>query len=272
MTPRAAVAAVAVAVLAGCAQSSALVDNIEGVRLSADGRTLNVTVVHGRCEQGERRASVSESPTEVRVRVSGARSLPGECADVGLLDELTVRLEAPLADRRLVDDSDGRVLDAVPARLLPAPSTPSGRAVAEHGCPQTFDGVPAPPQGAVPDGRLVPDGEPAEALLCSYVGDNTVSSTGLPLSAEVLVELPAEELLAGLRAAEPVPEERFCTLIGGTEVNHLLRLRFADATVWVFTTDDPNSCSTTSNGAATLVTSVAPALTDLAGLPARHYR
>jgi hypothetical protein len=258
---RAVQALVAVLLVAGCASSTPITDTVVGARLSPDGRTLTVTVAHGTCEEGERRAMVTETPADVRVRVSGARALSGECVDQGVVEELEAQLETPLGDRDVVDASTGDVV-AVRDRS-PAPSTP---VVNPGDCPRRFDGLPAPPSGDVPTGTLAPDGEPVAALLCSYVGDNTTTQRGLTLSASVQLELPLTDVLTALRDAVPVPEQQLCTLIGGSQVNHLLRLEFPASTVWISAADEPNSCVPTDNGVVMLMSRVAPLLTDLAGL------
>lgn len=93
-------------VLTACARSTPVVDDIDSVRVSPDGRSLTVTVVHGVCEKGARRLTVVESARDVRVRVDGARALPGECIGMGVQDQLTGRLGASLGQRTVIDDSD----------------------------------------------------------------------------------------------------------------------------------------------------------------------
>jgi hypothetical protein len=93
--------------LTACAGSTPLVDDVATARVSDDGRSLTVTVLHGVCEEGARRLTVTEAADEVRVRVDGARALSGDCRSLGVLTELTARLDEPLGERVLVDDSDG---------------------------------------------------------------------------------------------------------------------------------------------------------------------
>lgn len=106
-----AVAAVLLLTLAACAGSTPLVDDVQNVQVSDDGRVLTVTVLHGRCEEGTRRFTLTETAQEVRLRSDGARALTGDCNDIGLMTELTGRLDRPLGTRVLVDDSDDAAVE-----------------------------------------------------------------------------------------------------------------------------------------------------------------
>lgn len=127
-----------------------------------------------------------------------------------------------------------------------APS-PSASAPVVEGCPEQFSStgtepwVPAAPTTETP-GRLVPDADPVEALLCRY-------SESEELAGEVVLT----EGLSSVRHDLLVPEElegreQVCTLIGGGLVPHLMRLTYADGDLWVSAVQDPNSCTGTGNG------------------------
>lgn len=113
-------------------------------------------------------------------------------------------------------------------------------------CPDTFDEsagtpwVPAPPSTETP-GRLVPDADPVEAVVCRYTPEGEVEQRDLT---EGLDRVRHDLLLPEKRAGESRP----CTLIGGRDVPHLLYLRYADGDLWVSATQEPNSCTDTGNG------------------------
>lgn len=90
--------------MAGCGGSTPIVDRVESARISDDGARITVTVLHGRCEEGTRALTVQESDEQVRVRVDGARSASGACADIGVVEQLSARLSRPLGERVVVDD------------------------------------------------------------------------------------------------------------------------------------------------------------------------
>jgi hypothetical protein len=102
---------VVVIALTGCTGSTPLVDPIQSARVSEDGRRLTVSVLHGACEEGERRLTVTERQHVVRVRVDGARALSGDCTAIGLITELSATLDRPLGDRAVVDDSTGKPVE-----------------------------------------------------------------------------------------------------------------------------------------------------------------
>lgn len=129
---------------------------------------------------------------------------------------------------------------------LSAPS-PSATAQVVQSCPEEFrpggtePWVPAEPTTQTP-GRLVPDADPVEALVCRYgeaeelVGQVVLTDGLNSLRHDLLVP----EKLAG--------QEEICTLIGGRPVPHLMRLTYADGDLWVSAVQDPNSCTDTGNG------------------------
>ena len=125
--------------------------------------------------------------------------------------------------------------------------SPSPSAAA--GCPERFlspaEGepwVPAPPTTETP-GRLVPDADPVEALVCRYGESGT-------LDGEVALEGGLDRIRTDLLVPARVEgAERACTLIGGGVVPHLLRLRYADGELWLSAVQEPNRCAATGNGA-----------------------
>ena len=127
----------------------------------------------------------------------------------------------------------------------PTAASPSPTAVGE--CPERYEHadepwVPAPPTTETP-GRLVPDADPVEALVCRYgeSGD---------LDGEALLEDDLDRIRTDLLLpARVVGAERACTLIGGGLRPHLVRLRYADGELWVSAVQEPNLCSVSGNGA-----------------------
>ena len=132
--------------------------------------------------------------------------------------------------------------------VAPSP-TPSA---AQDGCPEQFASdaeqpwVPEAPTTETP-GRLVPDADPVDALVCRYA----------PL-AEGPSELVGERLLPGpltaVRGDLALPERRSnagegCKQIAGAQVPHLVRLRYADGELWLSAVQEPNECTATGNGA-----------------------
>ena len=115
-------------------------------------------------------------------------------------------------------------------------------------CPDRFpapDGVPwvpAPPTTETP-GRLVPDADPVEALVCRYGESGT-------LDGEVLLDGGLDRIRTDLLVPARVEgAEQACTLIGGGVVPHLVRLRYADGELWLSAVQEPNRCSASGNGA-----------------------
>lgn len=115
-------------------------------------------------------------------------------------------------------------------------------------CPVEFEvGVPSPWVPSPPDtqteGRLVPDADPVDAVVCRYTPEGAL---------EGAVELT--DGLDRIRHDLLVPEkladqERVCTLAGGPQVPHLMRLSYADGDLWLSAVQDVNSCRETGNGA-----------------------
>lgn len=132
-------------------------------------------------------------------------------------------------------------------------AAPTGAATSEAmtpDCPDAFEvaagggepWVPQPPTTQT-DGRLVPDADPVDALVCRYAPEG-----------ELVGSEPLDGGLDRIRHDLLVPEkqdgqERVCTLIGGGLVPHLMRLSYADGDLWLSATTDPNSCTDSGNGA-----------------------
>jgi hypothetical protein len=131
-------------------------------------------------------------------------------------------------------------------------ATPTETPSAAAGCPESFpapDGdpwVPAEPTTETP-GRLVPDADPVEALVCRY-GDVFEVDTAA-LQGEVVLERGLDRIRTDLLVPARVEAaERACTQIGGGQVPHLVRLRYADGELWLSAVQDPNRCTGTGNG------------------------
>ena len=107
--------------------------------------------------------------------------------------------------------------------------------------------VPAPPTTETA-GRLVPDADPVDVLVCRY-GDLAGSdSAALEVDGRLQDgrELIRTDLLLPARV-EGV--ERVCTSVGGPVVPHLARLRYADGELWLSAVQEPNGCTASGNGA-----------------------
>lgn len=127
-------------------------------------------------------------------------------------------------------------------------------------CPATFPApddrpaepwVPAPPTTETP-GRLVPDADPVSAVVCRYdpgafpePGD-----AAAPLVGEVALTAGLDRVRHDLLLpARLSGQDRACTLIGSALVPHLVRLDYADGSLWVSALRDANSCTDSGNGA-----------------------
>jgi hypothetical protein len=74
---------------------------LEGVEGTPSGRALVLTGTHGACDT-VRGADVTETPSEVRVRVPLAVQR-GDCRSLGLSLRVEVELQEPLGDRLVID-------------------------------------------------------------------------------------------------------------------------------------------------------------------------
>lgn len=137
----------------------------------------------------------------------------------------------------------------------PGPAGPS-TAVALDGCPPAVTLVPGDPWVPAPPttetgGRLAPDADPVDALLCRYRGIDDPREDGpTPLDGQVLLTGGLDRIRTDLLVPRAVPGgDRVCTEIGGPRVPHLLRLRYADGELWLSATQEVNGCTSTGNGA-----------------------
>jgi hypothetical protein len=144
-----------------------------------------------------------------------------------------------------------------PATAPPsATSAASPTAAALDGCPQAFPlargdpWVPAPPTTET-EGRLVPDADPVDALLCRYRGVDDPREDGTtPLDGQVMLTGGLDRIRTDLLVPGTVPGgDRVCTEIGAPQLPHLLRLRYADGELWLSATQEVNGCTSTGNGA-----------------------
>ncbi|MFG1941452.1 hypothetical protein [Nonomuraea sp. NPDC048826] len=124
-------------------------------------------------------------------------------------------------------------------------------------CPQQWSG--RAPGGWVPaaagiggvEESLVP-GDPIQALICAYPGDNTrpggerlAGSRTLTDQARAMAR-DLSYLPVTATAAKPL-----CTLMGGPMTNYLIRFAYPNGeALWVGTAEEVNSCVQTTNGTA----------------------
>ena len=142
-----------------------------------------------------------------------------------------------------------------PPAAAPTPDRPAG-------CP---DSVPAPADAPwVPSlpttetpGRLVPDADPVEALVCRYEpGDDGARLVGAVTLTSGLGTVRTDLLL-------PRTTEAICRPAGPLGVPYLVRLSYADGDLWLSAVHGPGGCS--GNGAFTTPV-------DLGGRVAEAYR
>jgi hypothetical protein len=82
--------------------------SLDGVRVADDGTRLTLVGLHGACDR-VLPADVDESPGDIRVRVP-LDVEDGDCPAVALQLEVVVTLDAPVAERTIVDDRTGEPL------------------------------------------------------------------------------------------------------------------------------------------------------------------
>ncbi len=68
--------------------------------VQASGDSVNVQAEHGACDDGPK-ATVAETPSTVTITFR-THTRPGPCVSVGVLTNVTVKLAAPLGQRRLL--------------------------------------------------------------------------------------------------------------------------------------------------------------------------
>ena len=149
------------------------------------------------------------------------------------------------------------VLSSGPASPTAAPTSPApSEPAALEGCPASFlasvtPWVPAPPTTETP-GSLVPDADPVTAVICRYepIAGMTPTSGAAPAALVGEVSLASGldrvrlDLAASPLAAGPPPT---CPATG-PRVPYLLRLDYADGSLWVSSVQDPGSCAASGNG------------------------
>ena len=184
------------------------------------------------------------------------------------------------AEDRSAGASTGPVLSSGPAAPTAAPTTPTStprptpsEPPALESCPARFlasatPWVPAPPTTETPE-RLAPDADPVTAVVCRYEplagGTPTSSAAPTALVGEVPLGGGLDRVRLDLAAARPAAgPPRACPTTGGPRVPHLLRLDYADGSLWVSSVQDPGSCAASGNGV--VVTD-----THLGGVLSRSY-
>lgn len=152
-------------------------------------------------------------------------------------------------------------------------SSPTTPPVKTATCParaqQSPTWVPQPATLAGTSDSLVPPGVPTSAVICSYPAgtnmDQQVAGKTFPLATSTTLAAGLDRIPNDLgyqmRARSSV---RACTAAGGPVTNQLLGLTYPTGTVWVAAQDDPNNCSTTSNGTFTADPAFGRVLTDSA--------
>ncbi|MCW2615870.1 MAG: hypothetical protein JWN08_2864, partial [Frankiales bacterium] len=101
-------------------------------------------------------------------------------------------------------------------------------------------------------GRLAPDADPVEVLVCRYEDVSGSRAGPASLVGERVVTAGLDRVRHDLLLPELLPGgTRACTAMGGPVVPHLARLSYADGDLWLAATRDPNSCQDSGNGAFT---------------------
>jgi len=92
-------------------------DRWDGVQVSGDGLSITIAVTTGVCGAPPTLA-VDESASMVRLRLVEYVTV-GTCAAMGQLHQLTATLRQPLADRQLVDETSGGIVEVSGSREHP---------------------------------------------------------------------------------------------------------------------------------------------------------
>ena len=130
---------------------------------------------------------------------------------------------------------------ADPAAVPPADAQP---------CPAEYDTatpqpwVPAPP-GTETEGRLAPDADPVEVVLCRYAAVTTgpAALDGPP----VRIGVDLQRVRTDLQVPPKAADNRACTP-EDPRVPYLARLTYPDGDLWVSSTDTANGCADIGNG------------------------
>lgn len=151
----------------------------------------------------------------------------------------TTSRSSPTAPATTADPTDDP--DADPTAVPPADAQP---------CPATYDTVaPQPWVPALPgtetEGRLAPDADPVEVVLCRYAapaaGPAPLDGPPVRITADLLrvrTDLQVPPKPGGARACTPE----------GPRVPYLARLTYADGDLWVASAATANGCADTGNG------------------------
>lgn len=88
------------------------------VRITADGRSVTVSALHGACDDGPL-VDVLETRGSVVLSASvKSRKSSGNCTDQGILKQVTVELDRPVGERVLIDAHTGRPVPYKPPHGL----------------------------------------------------------------------------------------------------------------------------------------------------------
>lgn len=137
-----------------------------------------------------------------------------------------------------------------PSPVEPSPASPAVAAVAED-CPDEVPvdantpWVPQPPTTQTP-GRLVPDADPVEGLVCRY---RPADGTRASLVGGVLLDSGLDRIRTELQPSAVPPAQSSTRCPDGARVPHLMRLRYADGDLWLSASQAPGACSLSGNGA-----------------------
>lgn len=142
-----------------------------------------------------------------------------------------------------------------PPLELSAPAGPAvGPPTQDGACPAEFPGDESPWVPEVPTtetaGRLVPDADPVRAVVCRY-GDLGLARPpqAVPLVGTAEVTQGLDRIRRDLSLPEAVDGRgRVCTQIGWPVVPHLVRLDYADGSLWLSAVTEANSCTDSGNG------------------------
>lgn len=124
-------------------------------------------------------------------------------------------------------------------------------------CPAQFPAQDAPWVPEDPstqtEGRLVPDADPVTAVVCRYQARGFDGPAGEDDTAALEEQVELAGGLEHLRHDLLLPEEldgqdRFCTLVGAPTTPYLMRLDYADGSLWLAAVHDANSCQSSGNG------------------------
>jgi len=128
--------------------------------------------------------------------------------------------------------------------------------VASDACPTSFlasasPWVPAPPTTETP-GRLAPDADPVTAVVCRYAPVAAGPAAGggpAALVGEVALTRRLDRVRGDLALARAPAAPSPCSRAGGTVVPHLMRLDYADGSLWISATRASGECTPSGNGA-----------------------